>query len=43
MNPDVVATPPDIQKLTQIKNQHDIGIVAPQQVSAAGKAQKVFR
>jgi hypothetical protein len=42
MNPDVVATPPDIQKLTQIKNQHDIGIVAPQQVSAAGKAQKVF-
>jgi GT2 family glycosyltransferase len=42
MNPDVVAAPPDIQKLTQIKNQHDIGIVAPQQVSAAGKAQKVF-
>ena len=42
MNPDVVAAPPDIQKLMQIKKQHDIGIVAPQQVSAAGKAQKVF-
>jgi hypothetical protein len=26
----------------QIKEQHDIGIVAPKQVSAAGKAQKVF-
>jgi len=42
MNPDVVATPADIQKLMQIKEQHDIGIVAPKQVSAAGKAQKVF-
>lgn len=42
MNPDVVAAPPDIQKLMQIKAQHDIGIVAPKQVSAAGKAQKVF-
>ncbi len=42
MNPDVVAGPPDIQKLMQIKAQHDLGIVAPKQVSAAGKAQKVF-
>ena len=42
MNPDVIATPADIQKLMQIKEQHDIGIVAPKQVSAAGKAQKVF-
>jgi len=42
MNPDVIATPTEIQKLMQIKEQHDIGIVAPKQVSAAGKAQKVF-
>jgi len=42
MNPDVIATPTEIQKLMQIKEQHDIGIVAPRQVSAAGKAQKVF-
>jgi GT2 family glycosyltransferase len=42
MNPDVVATSADIQKLMQIKEQHDIGIVAPKQVSATGKAQKVF-
>jgi GT2 family glycosyltransferase len=42
MNPDVVATSADIQKLMQIKEQHDIGIVAPKQVSARGKAQKVF-
>lgn len=42
MNPDVIATPIDIQQLMQIKEQHDIGIVAPKQVSAAGKAQKVF-
>ena len=42
MNPDVIAKPADIQKLMQIKEQHDIGIVAPKQVSAAGKAQKVF-
>jgi len=42
MNPDVIATAADIQKLMQIKEQHDIGIVAPKQVSAAGKAQKVF-
>jgi GT2 family glycosyltransferase len=42
MNPDVIATPTEIQKLMQIKEQHDIGIVAPRQVSATGKAQKVF-
>jgi GT2 family glycosyltransferase len=42
MNPDVIATPTEIQKLMQIKERHDIGIVAPKQVSAAGKAQKVF-
>lgn len=42
MNPDVIATSTEIQKLIQIKEQHDIGIIAPKQVSAAGKAQKVF-
>jgi GT2 family glycosyltransferase len=42
MNPDVIATAEHIQKLMAIKAQHNIGIVAPKQVSAAGKAQKVF-
>ena len=42
MNPDVIAKPEEIQKLMDIKEQHDIGIVAPRQISAAGKAQKVF-
>ena len=42
MNPDVIAKPGDIQKLIEIKAQHSIGIIAPKQVSAAGKAQKVF-
>ena len=42
MNPDVVAGSAEIQKLMRIKEQHDVGIVAPRQVSAAGKAQKVF-
>lgn len=42
MNPDVIATPEEIKKLIQIKQQHDIGIVAPRQVSATGKPQKVF-
>ncbi len=42
MNPDVIATAADIQELMRIKEQHDIGIIAPKQVSAAGKAQKVF-
>ena len=42
MNPDVIAAPAEIQKLMQIKNQHDVGIIAPRQVSAKGKVQKVF-
>jgi GT2 family glycosyltransferase len=42
MNPDVVAASADILKLMQIKEQHDVGIIAPRQVSLAGKAQKVF-
>ena len=42
MNPDVVATTADIQALMDIKAAHGIGIVAPRQVSPAGKAQKVF-
>jgi GT2 family glycosyltransferase len=42
MNPDVIATVTDIRHLMQIKAQHGIGIVAPRQVSASGKAQKVF-
>ena len=42
MNPDVIASVEDIQQLIQIKLQHGIGIVAPRQVSASGKAQKVF-
>lgn len=42
MNPDVIATAEHIQKLMAIKAQHNIGIVAPKQVSAAGRAQKVF-
>ncbi len=42
MNPDVIASTEHIQALVDIKNQHDIGIVAPQQLSRAGKPQKVF-
>ena len=42
MNPDVIAKPADISRLMEIKEQHDIGILAPRQVSAGGKAQKVF-
>lgn len=42
MNPDVIAKVDDIRNLMQIKSQHDIGIVAPKQVSLSGKAQKVF-
>ncbi len=42
MNPDVIAKPDDIQKLIEIKARHSVGIVAPKQVSAAGKPQKVF-
>lgn len=42
MNPDVIANVRDIQALKSIKEQNDLGIVAPQQVSPAGKPQKVF-
>ncbi|MDH3363271.1 MAG: glycosyltransferase family 2 protein [Gammaproteobacteria bacterium] len=42
MNPDVVASCESIQALIDIKEQHDIGIVAPKQVSSSGKPQKVF-
>lgn len=42
MNPDVIAKREDIQELMAIKAQYNIGIVAPKQVSSAGKAQKVF-
>ncbi len=42
MNPDVVATTDDIQKLIRIKQQYNIGIVAPKQISTNGKTQKVF-
>ncbi len=42
MNPDVIAKVEDIRKLIQIKKHSNIGIVAPRQVSASGKAQKVF-
>ncbi|MCH7537851.1 MAG: glycosyltransferase family 2 protein [Proteobacteria bacterium] len=43
MNPDVVAKKESLQKLLQIKEDHDdIAIAAPKQVSVAGKPQKVF-
>ena len=42
MNPDVIASCESIQALIDIKKQHDIGIVAPKQVSNNGKPQKVF-
>jgi GT2 family glycosyltransferase len=42
MNPDVIAKPQEIRKLMQIQDEHDIGIVAPRQLSATGKTQKVF-
>ena len=42
MNPDVVARTEDIEALIAIKAEHNVGIIAPQQVSASGKAQKVF-
>lgn len=42
MNPDVVASCDDINRMREIKAQHDIGILAPQQVSTSGKPQKVF-
>lgn len=42
MNPDVKARSRDIQKLMDIQDEHDIGIIAPKQLSATGKIQKVF-
>ncbi|MCH9694662.1 MAG: glycosyltransferase family 2 protein [Gammaproteobacteria bacterium] len=42
MNPDVIATCSEIRQLQQVKAQHDLAIVAPKQISAAGKPQKVF-
>ena len=42
MNPDVIASTMSIQALIDIKKQHNIGIVAPKQVSGDGKPQKVF-
>ncbi|MGB5512800.1 MAG: glycosyltransferase family 2 protein [Woeseiaceae bacterium] len=42
MNPDVIASCQSIQALIDIKAKHNIGIVAPQQVSKHGKPQKVF-
>lgn len=42
MNPDVIAPCASIQALIDIKKQHNIGIVAPRQVSGDGKQQKVF-
>ena len=42
MNPDVIATPAEIRQLQQVNAQHGLAIVAPKQVSAAGKPQKVF-
>ncbi len=42
MNPDVIARTHDIQKLMQVQDEHDIGVVAPRQLSARGKPQKVF-
>jgi len=42
MNPDVIASTRSIQALIDIKAEHNIGIVAPKQVSNNGKPQKVF-
>ena len=42
MNPDAIATPAEIQELMQIKTLHNVGIIAPRQMSSAGKGQKVF-
>jgi len=42
MNPDVIARPRDIVKLMEIQDEHAIGIIAPKQLSATGKIQKVF-
>jgi GT2 family glycosyltransferase len=42
MNPDVIANADAIQKLMLIQDEHGIGILAPKQLSATGKNQKVF-
>lgn len=42
MNPDVIASCESIQALIDIRKQHNVGIVAPKQVSGDGKPQKVF-
>jgi GT2 family glycosyltransferase len=42
MNPDVIAGSEDVQKLLEIKQEHNIGVIAPRQISATGKTQKVF-
>ncbi len=42
MNPDVIASTRSIRALVDIKAQHNIGIVAPKQLSSSGRVQKVF-
>lgn len=42
MNPDVIADVDAIKSLIAIKARHNVGIIAPRQVSASGVAQKVF-
>lgn len=43
MNPDVVADQESLRQLLQVKNAHDdIAIVAPKQITASGRSQKVF-
>ncbi|MBT8088501.1 MAG: glycosyltransferase family 2 protein [Gammaproteobacteria bacterium] len=42
MNPDVIASTRSIEALIDIKAQHNIGIIAPQQLGSSGKPQKVF-
>jgi len=42
MNPDVIASSESIKALIDIKAEHNIGIVAPKQLSTNGKLQKVF-
>jgi len=42
MNPDVIAKTRDIGRLMDIQDEHSIAIIAPKQLSASGKIQKVF-
>jgi GT2 family glycosyltransferase len=42
MNPDVIAKPQEIQRLMHIQDKQGIGIIAPRQLSATGRSQKVF-